>query len=162
MGRVWAGVGEGIAGLSLSLPLFGWIVALTGLFFFLHYLFATASGHATALLPVFLLVAQRAPGFSSRGWALALAYTLGLMGILTPYATGPSPIYYSSGYIGKRDFWTFSPSIFSFSFASSASFPVGLEVAACSCTWSILDKPFSVRIEDERFRASKRAFANSR
>ena len=27
------------------------------------------------------------------------------MGILTPYATGPSPIYYGSGYITTRDYW---------------------------------------------------------
>jgi di/tricarboxylate transporter len=36
-----------------------------------------------------------------------LAYSLGLMGILTPYATGPAPVYYASGYIRKRDFWWF-------------------------------------------------------
>jgi L-tartrate/succinate antiporter len=27
------------------------------------------------------------------------------MGIITPYATGPSPIYYGSGYIERKDFW---------------------------------------------------------
>jgi L-tartrate/succinate antiporter len=27
------------------------------------------------------------------------------MGILTPYATGPSPVYYGSGYLPARDFW---------------------------------------------------------
>ncbi|MEM2445480.1 MAG: anion permease, partial [Candidatus Bathyarchaeia archaeon] len=26
---------------------------------------------------------------------------------LTPYATGPSPIYYGSGYIKGRDFWLY-------------------------------------------------------
>ncbi len=36
---------------------------------------------------------------------LLLAYSLGIMGILTPYATGPSPIYFGSGYIPRRDFW---------------------------------------------------------
>jgi L-tartrate/succinate antiporter len=29
------------------------------------------------------------------------------MGILTPYAAGPSPIYFGSGYIKSRDFWVF-------------------------------------------------------
>jgi di/tricarboxylate transporter len=28
------------------------------------------------------------------------------MGILTPYATGSAPLYYGSGYIGHREFWT--------------------------------------------------------
>jgi L-tartrate/succinate antiporter len=27
------------------------------------------------------------------------------MGILTPYATGPSPVYFGCGYISRRDFW---------------------------------------------------------
>jgi L-tartrate/succinate antiporter len=27
------------------------------------------------------------------------------MGILTPYATGPSPVYYGSGYIPSGKFW---------------------------------------------------------
>ena len=26
-------------------------------------------------------------------------------GVLTPYATGPAPVYYGCGYIGRRDFW---------------------------------------------------------
>ena len=29
----------------------------------------------------------------------------GLMGVLTPYASGPAPIWYSSGYIPTKDFW---------------------------------------------------------
>jgi di/tricarboxylate transporter len=37
--------------------------------------------------------------------ALILAYGLGLMGILTPYACGPAPIYAHSGYIPNADFW---------------------------------------------------------
>jgi L-tartrate/succinate antiporter len=78
---------------------------VNGGFFFAHYLFATASGHATALMPVFLLVAVGVPTISAKFWGLLFGYMLGLMGILTPYATGPSPIYYTSGYIRKRDFW---------------------------------------------------------
>jgi Di- and tricarboxylate transporters len=70
-----------------------------------HYLFATISGHATALLPLFLVVAVNVPGLSAKGWALALAYTFGMMGILTPYATGPSPVYYGCGYISRTEFW---------------------------------------------------------
>jgi L-tartrate/succinate antiporter len=45
------------------------------------------------------------PGVSALTWALLLSYPLGLMGILTPYGTGPSPIYYGSGYLKSRDFW---------------------------------------------------------
>ncbi|HYB44163.1 MAG TPA: DASS family sodium-coupled anion symporter [Candidatus Methylomirabilis sp.] len=91
-----------------ALTVFGFpavIGVLVVSFFLLHYLFATVSGHAAALLPVFLSVAVRFPGASPKTWALILAFTLGLMGILTPYATGPSPLYYSSGFIRHRDFW---------------------------------------------------------
>lgn len=34
-----------------------------------------------------------------------LAYSLGLMAILTSYASGQNPIYYGSGYIARRHFW---------------------------------------------------------
>jgi len=27
------------------------------------------------------------------------------MGVLTPYATGPAPVWFSAGYIPTRDFW---------------------------------------------------------
>ncbi|MDP3069388.1 MAG: DASS family sodium-coupled anion symporter [Opitutaceae bacterium] len=82
--------------------------ASTGLlaaFYFSHYFFASTTAHATALLPVMLIVGQAVPGLDAAGFALQLALTLGLMGILTPYATGPSPIYYGSGYIASRDYW---------------------------------------------------------
>lgn len=81
------------------------IVALVGVFYLVHYLFASLTAHTSALLPVFLGVAVHIRGVSPVACALLLAYTLGLMGILTPYATGPSPIYYGSGYIKSRDFW---------------------------------------------------------
>jgi di/tricarboxylate transporter len=29
------------------------------------------------------------------------------MGVISLYATGPAPMYYGSGYIGKGDFWKF-------------------------------------------------------
>lgn len=40
-----------------------------------------------------------------RPLSLLLCYTLGLMGVLTPYATGSAPIYYASGYVTRREFW---------------------------------------------------------
>jgi L-tartrate/succinate antiporter len=80
-------------------------VLLVGAFFLLHYLFASVTAHVSALFQVFLVVAIAIPGISRLSWALLLSYPLGLMGILTPYGTGPSPIYYGCGYIKSRDFW---------------------------------------------------------
>ena len=80
---------------------------LIAAFFVLHYLFASITAHVTALLQVFLLMAIKIPAMSPVTWALLLAFPLGLMGILTPYGTGPSPIYYGCGYIKGKDFWIF-------------------------------------------------------
>ncbi len=82
-------------------------VLLVGAFYLLHYLFASLTAHTSALYPVFLAVAITIPGMSAQRWALLLGYTSGLMGILTPYGAGPSPIYYGSGYIKGKDFWIF-------------------------------------------------------
>jgi L-tartrate/succinate antiporter len=81
------------------------MVALVAVFFFTHYLFASVTAHVTAMLPVMLAVAMGIPGIDMRTFSLLLALTLGLMGILTPYATGPSPVYAGSGYIPAKDFW---------------------------------------------------------
>lgn len=81
------------------------MIALVAVFFFTHYLFASVTAHVTAMLPVMLAVGMGIPGIDIRTFALLLALTLGIMGVLTPYATGPSPVYYGSGYIPSKDFW---------------------------------------------------------
>ena len=81
------------------------MIALVAVFFFTHYLFASITAHVTAMLPVMLAVGMGIPGIDIRTFALLMSLTLGLMGILTPYATGPSPVYYGSGYIPSKDFW---------------------------------------------------------
>ena len=36
---------------------------------------------------------------------LGLCLQLGIMGIITPYGSGPSPVYYGSGYLPAADYW---------------------------------------------------------
>lgn len=81
------------------------LVALVLIFFFGHYLFASVTAHVTAFLPVMLAVGSTMPGMNMKTLSLALCLTLGIMGILTPFATGPSPIYYGSGYLPSKDYW---------------------------------------------------------
>jgi L-tartrate/succinate antiporter len=81
------------------------VVAVVGVYFFLHYFFASITAHAVSLLPVFIGMAVTIPGFSAKEWALLLSYPLGLMGVLTPYTAGHNPIYYGSGYISRQAFW---------------------------------------------------------
>lgn len=75
------------------------------LFFVLHYVFASLTAHATALMPVMLAAGASVPGMPLRTFAMLMCFSLGLMGVLTPYATGPAPVYFGSGYIPRRDFW---------------------------------------------------------
>lgn len=38
-------------------------------------------------------------------FSLMVGAAVGLGSIVTPYATGPSPIYYGSGYLPTADYW---------------------------------------------------------
>ncbi|AMK11420.1 MAG: anion permease [Pseudodesulfovibrio sp.] len=82
------------------------IVMLVILFFVLHYFFASTTAHTTALLPLFMATAAPLlPPELLPKVALMLAGSLGLMGIITPYATGPSPIWYGAGFISQARWW---------------------------------------------------------
>ncbi len=94
-----------IAAHMTGLTPFAAMVVLVLVFYFTHYLFASVTAHATALLPVMLAVGATIPGIDLPRLALMLSLTLGIMGTLTPYATGPSPVYYGSGYLPGRDYW---------------------------------------------------------
>ena len=94
-------VGAHMGGFSPTMAM----LILVAVFFFTHYLFASITAHVTAMLPVMLAVGMGIPGLDIRTFSLLLILTLGIMGILTPYATGPSPVYYGSGYIPTRDYW---------------------------------------------------------
>jgi L-tartrate/succinate antiporter len=81
------------------------VIALLVINFFGHYLFASVTAHVTAMIPVLLAVASTIPGVNMTTLALGLCLQLGIMGVLTPYATGPSPVYYGSGYLPAADYW---------------------------------------------------------
>ena len=94
-------MGAHVAGFTPSTVM----VLLALVFFFTHYMFAGIITHTTALLPVMLAVGSGIPGMNMPQLTLTLCLTLGIMGILTPFATGPSPIYYGSGYLPAKDYW---------------------------------------------------------
>jgi len=99
----WAA--RGVSGLLAgSSPLLA-IVVLVSFFFLVHYMFASLTAHTTAVLPALLSAGAVIPGMPVRVLALLLAYSIGLMGVITPYATGPAPVYFGSGFIPRRDFW---------------------------------------------------------
>ena len=81
------------------------ILLLLVINFFTHYMFASVTAHVTALIPVLLAVGSTIPDMNMQHLALLLCLQLGIMGIITPYGTGPSPVYYGSGYLPAADYW---------------------------------------------------------
>ncbi len=99
----WAA--QGVSGLLVgSSALFAMIV-LVSFFFLIHYMFASLTAHTMAVLPALLAAGAVIPGMPVRVLALLLVYSIGLMGVITPYATGPAPVYFGSGFIPRKDFW---------------------------------------------------------
>ena len=64
-------------------------------------MFASLTAHTTAVLPVILAAGVVVPGMPIRMFALLLGFSLGIMGVITPYATGPAPVYFASGFIAR-------------------------------------------------------------
>jgi len=95
-------------GVSSYLGQFGPGIALAGIvtaFVVSHYMFASGTAHTAAVLPVALTAGLAIPGVPPRLLALLLCYSLGVMSVISPYATGPAPVYYGSGYLPRQDFW---------------------------------------------------------
>jgi L-tartrate/succinate antiporter len=92
------------AGLA-TIPVIAAMVGVIALFFLIHYLFASTTAHTAALLPVFLAMVLAIKGVPAKAVVLTLLYSLGLMGVLTPYANGPAAVWYGTGYIRSKDFW---------------------------------------------------------
>jgi anion transporter len=100
-------VAEGFARPLSSMSSTMAVILLVALFFWIHYLFSSITSHAAAVLPVVLAVGTGIPGLPVPTLTLLCLYSLGLMGVISPYATGPAPMYYGSGFIGKGAFWKF-------------------------------------------------------
>ena len=84
-----------------------WVVAFVILslaYFYSHYLFASNTAHVTAMYGAFLAVAIQigAPALLA---ALVLGFFSNLMSSMTHYGTGPSPVYFGSGYVEMTDWW---------------------------------------------------------
>ncbi len=81
------------------------IMLLVTIYFVSHYMFASLTAHTSAMFPVMLGVGMGIEGIPAGKLALALALTTGIMGVISPYATGAALPYYNSGYIRPAAFW---------------------------------------------------------
>jgi L-tartrate/succinate antiporter len=81
------------------------LMSLVAIYFVSHYMFASLTAHTTAMMPMMLAAGLAIPGLSPATLAIGLAMTTGIMGVLTPYATGAALPYYNCGYITPAQFW---------------------------------------------------------
>ncbi|WP_125566412.1 anion permease [Companilactobacillus insicii] len=92
---------------SSSLHGFNWVVILIVLilvYFYSHYLFASAVAHVSAMYAALLGVAI-STGVPPLLAALMLGFFGNLFGSTTHYSMGPAPIYAGSGYITQSEWW---------------------------------------------------------
>jgi DASS family divalent anion:Na+ symporter len=75
-------------------------------YFFSHYIFASATAHVAAMYAALLGV-----GVSLGVPPMLLAMMLGFMGsiygTLTHYGHGPAPVFFGSGYVELKSWWTY-------------------------------------------------------
>jgi anion transporter len=76
------GFAKPLASLSPTIAM----LLLVSLFFWIHYFFSSITSHAAAVLPVVLAVSMGIPGVSVPTLTLLCVYSLGLMGVISPYA----------------------------------------------------------------------------
>ncbi|KAI9178574.1 hypothetical protein LWI28_028084 [Acer negundo] len=93
-------VGKSLQSYSLCWPAaFG---VLQAAYFFIHYMFASQTGHVGALYSAFLAM-QLAAGVPGVLAALALAYNTNLFGAQTHYSSGQAAVYFGAGYVDLPD-----------------------------------------------------------
>ncbi len=101
----WMGVQIGVVVEGLSPTTAYLLLAIA--YFYIHYLFASQLAHVVATYPVFLavMIAAGAPPYPA---ALILAFSSGLFGAVTHYASGPAAILYGPRYVPVGQWWKLS------------------------------------------------------
>jgi len=74
-------------------------------YFYSHYLFASSTAHASSMYAAFLGIGISS-GVPPLIMALSLAFTSNLSSCITHYGMAPGPIFYGSGYVDLRSWWT--------------------------------------------------------
>lgn len=79
---------------------------LVAVYFFSHYLFASATAHVAAMYAALLAVGISL-GVPALLLGLMLGFTGSLYGTLTHYGHGPAPVFFGSGYVELKTWWTY-------------------------------------------------------
>jgi len=77
---------------------------VAAIYLYVHYFFASATAHISALLPLSmaLMVAAGVPPFTA---AVGLGALSNVNGCLTQYGIGSGPVMYGAGYVTQREWW---------------------------------------------------------
>ena len=86
--------GGSLVSLDPTMAVLGLLLA----FCLLRYFFASGTAYVTAMVGLFATLILQIPGVDPAQVMLILLVPMGIMGILTPYGTGHSPIWFASGY----------------------------------------------------------------
>ncbi len=92
---------------SKEVATLSWTMAfpvLLGIYFYSHYIFASATAHVTAMAAVFMAVGINV-GVPPYLMAISLGFFSNLFGSLTHYGMGPAPVLFGSGYVELSDWW---------------------------------------------------------
>ena len=81
------------------------LVVLALVYFYSHYAFASITAHVSAMFLPFLAVTV-AVGAPAGLVVLVLTYFSNLSAGLTHYGTTPAPIYFGTGYVTQKTWWT--------------------------------------------------------
>ncbi len=84
-----------------------WTVAfpvIVLVYFFSHYIFASATAHVAAMYAALLGVGV-AVGIPPMLLAMMLGFLGSIYGVLTHYGHGPAPVFFGSGYVDLKSWW---------------------------------------------------------
>jgi DASS family divalent anion:Na+ symporter len=84
-----------------------WILAfpiIVLVYFFSHYIFASATAHVAAMYAALLAVGVSI-GIPPMLLAMMLGFVGSVYGVLTHYGHGPAPVFFGSGYVDLKDWW---------------------------------------------------------
>ncbi|KIC63511.1 anion permease [Chryseobacterium taiwanense] len=73
-------------------------------YFFSHYIFASATAHVAAMYAALLSVGV-AVGIPPMLLAMMLGFLGSIYGVLTHYGHGPAPVFFGSGYVDLKAWW---------------------------------------------------------
>jgi DASS family divalent anion:Na+ symporter len=87
-----------------GMPRLAIYVLVAVIYFYIHYFFASATAHISALFPLSLalMVGGGIPAFTG---AIALGALSNLNGCLTQYGIGSGPVMFGAGYVTQAEWW---------------------------------------------------------